>query len=150
MKRSFWSLFVSVVLGLAVSSGAANAEAVWFNIKGDSSKPNLDTVEVDVDSAIQQGDSRLVNLRVNRAGSRTAYDHLPYRSYHSSVLINCDTLTGNHSVLTLFSGPLWKGDQRVLRYIGADGPDLAFADMTPNPNARIIRAACSIASIKTR
>lgn len=150
MKRALSLLCVSIGLGLTVSSGWAHAEAVWFNVKGDGTKAGLDTVEVDVDSAIQQGDSRLVNIRVNRGSSRMAFDHLPYRSYHSSVLINCDRLTGNHSVLTLFNDPLWKGGERVLRYTGAQGPDMAFADMTPNPNARIIRAACSIASVKTR
>jgi hypothetical protein len=136
--------------GLLGVSTAVLADPVWLTILGNPLDPMSDAVQVDVTSAVAFETARVVTLRANRAKDRMARDGKPFRSYVSSVLIDCDTDSARHRVQDLYAGPLWTGAMRTARYNDNDIRRMAFQDMEANPKDRIIRAACAINLVKSK
>lgn len=142
MKTTFLALATTLLL---CAAAAARAEPSWLTVAGDAADPRADTVEVDAASAVAFDTMRLVRLRANRASTRMAGDGKPYRSYISHVMIDCEEKTAWHRSISLFTDPLWRGQQRLVEYKEGDDRNLAFADMPSDPKGRVIRAACAIA-----
>ena len=130
--------------------GAPPSDSKWLTVIGDPTQPAVDTVEVDAGSAVSFGKARLVGIRVNRANDRMALDQLPFRSYESLVVIDCDKRTARHNTQTLFPLPLWKGTPRAHTYDEKDIRDMAFRGVEPNPKERIIKAACFIELVQSK
>lgn len=137
-----------LLLSLGGNATTAVAEPVWLTILGDPLDPVSETVQVDVTSAVAFETARLVSIRANRSQNRMARDGQEFRSYLSSVLIDCDTGTARHRSQVLYSGPLWTGPMRSVKYDEQDVRMLAFRDMPANPKDRIIKAACAINMVK--
>lgn len=83
-----------------------------------------------------------MNLRVNRSGPRHNWDGVPYRSYESRVVFDCQARRAAYVAARFYIEPLWRGEpHHVADYSAAPKPML-FRDMKQNPTARIVRAAC--------
>lgn len=137
-----------LVLALSLTSLNVRAEPAWLTVQGDAGDASTDTVQVDAKSAVAFDQARLVNIRVNRSSSRTGYDGKPFRSYNSSVVIDCSKLTARHRTMDLFDGPFWTGKSRSFRYED-ELKTMEFRDMVPNPKDRIVKAACTTDLIRS-
>jgi hypothetical protein len=134
-----------VVIAIGLSSAAFAKDPAWLTIMGDARDAAADTLEVDATSAMAFESMRLVKMRVNRASPRVGYDGQAYRSYYSTAVVDCAGMKAWHRSLALFNEPLWSGQIRLREYTQADNRPVAFADMTPNPRERLLKAACAIA-----
>lgn len=126
----------------------AVADPVWLTIIGDPANASSETVQVDATSAVAFESARVVSIRANRAQNRPGRDGHDFRSYVSSVLIDCAAGTARHRAQTFYAEPLWTGAGRAVTYADSDVQTMAFRGMDSNPKARIIRAACSIELVK--
>ncbi|MES2911044.1 MAG: surface-adhesin E family protein [Pseudomonadota bacterium] len=123
----------------------AHAQATWFTVIGDDRDAALDTIQVDPES-MTSGDIRTLRVRVNRAAQRTSWDKVPYRSYRSLVTFDCVNRSARYVSITFYMQPLWKGEShKTSDYTTGIPRPMLFLDVTPNPSARIIRAACVVA-----
>ncbi|MFZ4287443.1 surface-adhesin E family protein [Variovorax sp. HJSM1_2] len=136
------------LLSLCGNAAAPVVEPIWLTILGDPLDPLSETVQVDVTSAVVFDTSRLVSIRANRSQDRMARDGQAFRSYVSSVMIDCETGVARHRSQMLYAGPLWTGSMRSVVYDEKDVRMLAFRDMAANPKDRIVKAACSINTVK--
>jgi hypothetical protein len=140
------------VLALAILSGAGplHADPLWLTLSGDASRSDLDSVQVMADSVTLSGTTGALQLRVNRAIARDAYDNIPYRSYIGWIKVDCTLREGRFQQLQYYSEALWTGEVRVVNFTEPNLPQLLFKDMQPNPTTRLIRAACSVDKVKTQ
>ncbi|MES2188614.1 MAG: surface-adhesin E family protein [Pseudomonadota bacterium] len=132
---------IAVVLCLWAAT-LAHADQNWFTVIGDDRDGASDTIQVDPES-MTSGDIRTLKVRVNRAVMRTSWDKVPYRSYDSLVIFDCVQRSARYVSITYHLLPLWKGDpHKTSDYTTGTPRPMRFLDVTPNPSARIIRAAC--------
>ncbi|MDH6590606.1 hypothetical protein M2165_000495 [Variovorax sp. TBS-050B] len=137
-----------VVAGLAMCAGLAWAQPAWFTVVGDPLDRMVDTVQVDPDRVTgdpaADGGTVEMRVRVNRAAPRYNWDGIPYRSYESRVVFDCRSKSAAYVHARYYAEPLWRGEpHHEADYADAPRP-LRFRDMTPNPTARIVRAACRL------
>lgn len=122
----------------------AHAQATWFTVIGNEKEAALDTIQVDPES-MTSGDIRTLKVRVNRAAMRTSWDKVSYRSYVSLVTFDCVNRSARYVSITYFAQPLWKGEShKTSDYTTGTPRPMLFLDVSPNPSARIIRAACVV------
>lgn len=139
-----------VAASLAMYGGLALAQTAWFTVAGDPLDKTAETVQVDpnrvaVPSASETGVVEM-KVRVNRAKPRYDWDGIPYRSYESRVIFDCRSKSANYVYVRYFAEPLWGGkSHHEAEYTDSPRP-MRFRDMSPNPTARIVRAACQPAS----
>lgn len=131
----------------ALHSHAAQPEAQlsgrnWFTVSGDPARPNTETVQVDPRALSPQGDLRTMLIRVNRAQERRNWDNEPYRSYESTVRVDCRSRKAYYLDATFYMEPLWQGQAHLAETYAQKLPPMLFKGMNPNPTERIIRAAC--------
>ncbi|MDM0043388.1 hypothetical protein QTH91_02740 [Variovorax dokdonensis] len=130
--------------------GAQTKEAppapAWFTVAGDAFKPQAETVQVDLSAIQLDGDSKTLNLRVNRANERQNWEGEPYRSYLAQVRVDCRANRAHYLQVDFYRRPLWEGEVQTRRDYRAKPPPMEFKGMEPNPTERIIRAACRAAA----
>ena len=131
------------LIAIGLLGGIAHAQSAWFTVVGDPQDKAADTVQVDPSRAAAAEPARQgMNLRVNRAAPRTNWDGVPYRSYESRVVFDCQARRASYVAARFYIEPLWQGEpHHVADYSNAPKPML-FRDMKQNPTARIVRAAC--------
>ncbi|CAA2099327.1 hypothetical protein VVAX_00181 [Variovorax paradoxus] len=122
--------------------GLAHAESGWFTVVGDPQDKVADTVQVDPDRVTPPEDARTMNLRVSRATARFNWDGIPYRSYESRVVFDCQSRRASYVAARFYIAPLWQGEPHHVADYSASPKPVLFLDMKPNPTARIVRAAC--------
>lgn len=131
-------------------SGAAHAQATWFNLMGDPADETVNTIDVDPSPVSIDGAQRVMRLRVSRSTDRVNWDGVLYRSYVAEVLIDCLYNTAHYQIVDYFSMPGWKNaPHRRMVYSQSDLRPMRFRDVVPNPTERIIRAACRTSAIIT-
>lgn len=139
---------ISIVLLLLLSwlPVAAWPQVAWLTVVGDPSDAALDTVQVDP-VPVEAGEVvKTLRVRVSRATQRTSWDGIGYRSYESTVLFDCERKTALYQSITYFSRPVWAGTPvRTVGYTQGTPRPMAFRDVRPNPNQRLINAACGSA-----
>jgi len=131
-------------MAIGLLGGMAHAQSAWFTVVGDPQDKAADTVQVDPSGAAAPAEParQAMNLRVNRAAPRTNWDGVPYRSYESRVVFDCQARRASYVAARFYIEPLWQGEpHHVADYSDAPKPML-FRDMKQNPTARIVRAAC--------
>ncbi|MES2509135.1 MAG: surface-adhesin E family protein [Pseudomonadota bacterium] len=129
--------------GASLANGPTHAQSSWFTVIGDDRDGASDTIQVDPES-MTSGDIRTLRVRVNRAVTRTSWDKIPYRSYQSLVRFDCVNRSARYISITYFTSPLWKGEaSRTSDYTSGTPRPMLFLDVSPNPSARIVRAACA-------
>ncbi|MDO9402773.1 MAG: hypothetical protein Q7T87_01945 [Polaromonas sp.] len=136
-----------VLLGL-LSGGAFAEEQNWFTIIGDALDPNVNTIQVDAVPVAVKSNIRLLNLRLSRAKPRVSGDGISFRSFQSLTEFDCERKTARYTRTQFYAEPLWKSPTRVMDYPSNDVRPMAFREIEPNPNERIIRAACSFDSVR--
>ncbi len=129
------------VLLWMVLAGAARSESTWLTVAGDPD--DLATNVIQVDPVDRDGDTRTMRVRVSRATPRVSWDGVPYRSYESNVLFDCSRQTARYLSITFFARPGWQGEPlRTVDYATGTPRWMEFRDVEPNPNRRIVNAAC--------
>jgi hypothetical protein len=149
MEKRWGAVWFIALFMLFFAAAPACAES-WFSITGDPADPAADTVQVAPDTVVVFTTLRVMKIRANRAVTRAGYDGVPYRSYVSTVQIDCETNEARFRKLELFYGPLWTGPNRVVDYPENEMPKMVFMDLQPNPVERIVQAACVVGKIQTR
>ncbi|WP_422830788.1 surface-adhesin E family protein [Variovorax sp. HJSM1_2] len=131
-------------------AGPLHADPLWLTLTGDATRADADSVQVLADSVNLNGTTGTLQLRVSRAGERSAYDDLPYRSYIGWIRVDCSQREGHFLQLQYYAEALWTGAVRLVNFTESNMPRLLFKDMDPNPTTRLIRAACSVEKVKTQ
>lgn len=132
-----------LVWGCAVVQ-AQQAEPTWLTVAGEPENPAADTVQVDPGSIEADEDQRTMRVRVSRSTLRTSWDGVPYRSYESSVRIDCRDHSARYLSITFYPLPRWQGaSHRTVDYSKGPVRAMGFRDIVPNPNQRIVVAACA-------
>ena len=139
----------AILLGVPVSVWAQVTPApMWLNILGDPGNPAADTVEVNPDPVSVNGPLRTMRVRVNRSGERKNWDGVPYRSYIAEVLFNCNDNNARYVAMEYYMQPNWKGEAHAAtKYTPSEARPMRFRDVTPNPAAQIIKAACRTSDV---
>lgn len=128
--------------GASLAAATAHAQSTWFTVIGDEKDGASDTIQVDPES-MTSGDIRTLRVRVNRAAVRTSWDNVRYRSYVSLVTFDCVQRSARYVSIAYYPLPLWMGEShKTSDYTTGTPRMMLFRDVTPNPSARIVRAAC--------
>jgi len=145
-------LAAKLVVVLALGCGVALAQVQpaeqtkteWLTVAGDALNAGVNTIQVDpvlVDSADGQ---RTMRVRVSRSAQRASWDGIPYRSFDSYVAFDCGNKTARYLSIRFYAQPQWKGEPRKTQsYTTGEPRMMEFRDIQPNPNTRIINAACA-------
>jgi hypothetical protein len=134
-----------LALGLPVC--VANAQDAWLTLLGDPSQANTNTIQVEPAAIESKGSIRVLKVRVSRALPRTSWDGVPYQSYESFVVFDCEKRTARYRSIDYFAQPLWAGKAyRSVDYTQGEPRWMLFREVEPNPNVRIINAACATAA----
>jgi hypothetical protein len=137
-----------MAIGMVGCCGIAFAQPGWFTVVGDPLDKAADTVQVDPDrvapaeNANGNATSKAMNLRVNRSAPRFNWEGIPYRSYESRVVFDCQSRRASYVAARFYIEPLWQGEPHHVADYGADPKPMLFKDMKINPTLRIVRAAC--------
>lgn len=117
------------------------AVPIWFTVMGDAEDPEVNTIQVDpVDI---EGRPQTKRVRVSRSTLRTSWDGIPYRSYTSAVVFDCDKHKARYLQLTYYDLPGWRGEpKKTVDYVTGTPRWMEFRDVSPNPTQRILNAAC--------
>lgn len=119
------------------------ADPLWLTISGDQADSHLNTVEVNPVPLEVQGDLRTMSIRVSRSSQRSSWEGIPYRSYYAMVTIDCKLEKAYYLSLDYYLQPAWKGRvHKKMSYTRETAKPMLFVGVTPNPTARIIKAAC--------
>lgn len=130
------------------SSLCLHAEGIWFNIMGDPANETVNTIEVDPTPVSISGEKRVMRVRVSRSADRVNSEGIPYRSYVSEVLFDCADHSARYLMIDFFRLPAWKGESHDRSaYPEREPRPMQFGEVEPNPDKRIIRAACQTGSI---
>ncbi|MFZ4286046.1 surface-adhesin E family protein [Variovorax sp. HJSM1_2] len=141
-------VWCGLISAQAQSPAAATSPAttpIWFTIMGDPDEPSVNTIQVDpVDI---EGKPRTKRVRVSRSTQRTSWDGVPYRSYTSAVVFDCEKHKARYLQLTYYDQPNWQGEpSKTVDYSTGTPRWMEFRDVTPNPTQRILTAACTAAA----
>ena len=138
---------IIAVLSVAACSGVWASNA-WLTVLGDPDDLSVNTIEVDPIPVSLPGLQRIMHVRVSRSAPRINWDGVPYRSYESKVLFECDKHKARYVSIVFYLQPGWTGvSHRTSEYSKADARRMEFRDVKPNPTLRIIRAACPTAIV---
>lgn len=135
-----------LVVSLLCSSAAwaQQVAETWLTIVGTPDNPALNTIQVDPASIEREEDLRSMRIRVSRSTQRTSWDGVTYRSYEARVQIDCRDHSARYKSITFYAQPTWRGSaHRTVDYSKGSVRAMAFKDVVPNPNQRIIYAACA-------
>ncbi|MES2999460.1 MAG: surface-adhesin E family protein [Pseudomonadota bacterium] len=132
-----------IILAAAVSSSAADTRS-WLTITGDVGNSSVNTIQVNPAPVEARGQFKTLQVRVSRSVQRTSWDGVPYRSYESTVVFDCSQRTARYERIDYYAQPFWAGKpSRSANYIKGEPRLMQFRDVEPNPNVRIIAAACA-------
>lgn len=138
-----------ILLALCLWRAAgAQAPSSWLTVTGDPTNPAVNTIEVDPTPVSVNANGRVMGVRVSRSEPRTSWEGAAYQSYKSQVLFDCLHKRAHYMAIDFYLAPLWQGEPYQTSVYGAQAHrSMRFLDVTPNPTARIIRAACESASV---
>ncbi len=133
------------------SSTDLSGATKWLTITGDSENDQVDTIMVAPTPVEVHGNVRAMSVRVSRAKVRTNPDGIKFRSFEALTEFDCDKRTARYVRTEFYEKPLWNGSPFTkTEYSKNDVRYMAFRDVTPNPNVRIIKAVCSIKNVASR
>lgn len=136
-----WSLCILVSL-LACGNAVANNHN-WLTVAGDATLAAAETVQVDPVTITSPAPGRRgMSIRVNRAAQRTSWDGVKYRSYVGLVHFDCSNAQALYTEIDFYARPLWQGESIKRSYTTGPQRPMRFLDFEPNPQSRIVKAAC--------
>jgi len=125
----------------------AKAQSDWLTVVGLQDEAAIDIVEVQLGSRASGSDLQNINLRVNRAATRTSTDGVVFRSFIATAVIDCVAKNGRFTSSAFYAEPLWQGQpHKALTFSATEVRPMLFRSIEPNPTERIIMAACPAAS----
>ena len=137
-----------LTLLLLLASPAAFAQGAWFTVLGDPANTAINTIQVDPAPIEITGDTRKLRVRVSRSADRTSWDGVPYRSYDATVLFDCVKNTARYVQIQYYKQPSWQGTlYKSVNYGGVVPRWMQFREVEPNPNERIVQAACGASRV---
>jgi len=149
----FYSRFIAsackLLMALHFLGGGALvfAQSSWLTVAGDPGDSQNDVVQIDPTSRAGTASLPTFNVRVSRAVLRISWDDIPYRSYASTVAIDCAENSGRYTEISFYMMPLWEGQShKTISFSAAESRPMRFRDIEPSPTSRIVRAACTSAN----
>ncbi|MEO8020359.1 MAG: surface-adhesin E family protein [Polaromonas sp.] len=116
---------------------------------GDPLDAAVNTIEVDPRPIAVNAHQRTLKLRVNRSVAKENRDGVPYRSFESQVVFDCNNKTARYAQISFYLLPVWQGpSHKTLVFPAAEPRWVEFRTIQPNPLARIIRAACETGAVQ--
>ena len=150
MRQTYWALHLGKVLFTAICIAVvlpARAQSDWLTVVGFPDDPAIDLVQVQLGSRPLGPDLQNINLRVNRALTRTSTDGVVFRSFTATAVVDCLAKNGRFMTSAFYTLPLWQGEpHRTLTFSPTEVRPMLFRNIDPNPTERIVRAACSVAT----
>lgn len=146
LEGTFSASLVRLLMGLSLVLGspAVKAESSWLTVSGNPDDFQTDVVQVDPASLSGNPSFPTLSVRVSRATLRTSWDNVPYRSYTSTVLIDCADKSGRYTEITFYMMPFWQGKpHKSTTFAPEEMRPMRFRQIEPNPTSRIVRAACA-------
>lgn len=147
-SRARWLAVLALCCAASLPALAAG-EHNWLTIVGDAVRTDIDTIQVDVKPVAIKANIRLMNLRLSRAKERINGDGIPFRSFEAIVEFDCLNNTARYTRTQFFARPLWTAPTRLMNFPSNDVRAMAFREIEPNPNDRIIRAACDFDDVSS-
>jgi hypothetical protein len=147
-RHAFIKLPVIYLVAMLVSAGAHAADT-WLTITGDPANSANHYIQVNVAAIDVKDDLRTLPVRINRATLwTTAGDGIQFRSVVTEVQIDCTQQTARYVKAAFYTQPDFRGEPfRISTYAGDDIRPMIFKDIDDDPNARIIKAACSARNV---
>lgn len=148
LRSAFTKLACAGMAALLISAGARAADT-WLTITGDPANSANHYIQVNVAAIDIKDELRVIPVRINRATLwTTAGDGIQFRSVVTEVQIDCAQQTARYVTAAFYTQPDFRGQPfRITTYAGDDIRPMIFKDIDDDPNARIIRAACSAKSV---
>lgn len=158
MPQAF-SLFVSarqafirlsaIFLAIVLVAAGAHAADTWLTVTGDPANSASHYVQVNVAAIDIKDDLRGIQVRINRATQwAPAGEGLQFRSVVTEVQIDCTQQIARYVKAAFYAQPDFRGEPfRVTTYAGDDIRPMIFKDTDDDPNARIVKAACSVKNV---
>jgi hypothetical protein len=139
------ALFLAAML-VTVDARAADT---WLTITGDPANSASHYVQVNVAAIQIKDDLRLLPVRINRATQwAPAGEALQFRSVVTEVQIDCTQQIARYVKAAFYAQPDFRGEPfRIATYAGDDIRPMIFKDSDDDPNARIVKAACSVKNV---
>ncbi len=132
------SLLTAVLLGLS-----AHAAETWLTITGDPGNSANHYIQVNPAAIDVKDDLRVIPVRINRATLWRTNEGIQFRSVTTEVQIDCTEQTARYLKASFYAQPDFRGQPFKVSVYGEDDiRPMTFRDITDNPNARIIKAAC--------
>lgn len=128
---------------------SVNAADTWLTITGDPSNSASHYIQVNVAAIQIKDDLRLLPVRINRATQwAPAGEALQFRSVATEVQIDCTQQIARYVKAAFYAQPDFRGEPfRITTYAGDDIRPMIFKDTDDDPNARIVKAACSVKNV---
>jgi hypothetical protein len=146
-----WALIRLPAMALAALLALAGAHAAdtWLTITGDPASSANHYIQVNAAAISIKDELRIIPVRINRATPWTAAgEGIQFRSVVTDVQIDCTQQTARYVKAAFYAQPDFRGEPfRVATYGGDDIRPMIFKDMSDDPNARIIKAACSVKNV---
>lgn len=133
------SLLAAALLGLS-----ADAAETWLTITGDPGNSANHYIQVNPAAIEIKDDLRVIPVRINRAKVWTTNEGIQFRSVETEVQIDCTQQTARYLKSSFYAQPDFRGQPfKVSVYAQDDVRPMTFKDIADNPDARIIKAACT-------
>ena len=139
----------AILLATALGAASAHAADTWLTITGDPANSASHYVQVNVAAIEVKEDLRLIPVRINRATQwAPAGEALQFRSVVTEVQIDCTQQIARYVKAAFYAQPDFRGEPfRITTYAGDDIRPMIFKDSDDDPNARIVKAACSVKGV---
>lgn len=139
-------VLTGVACSLLWGTAPAQPDNEWLTMAGEGEMPyktDQDLIQVHPQSIQIGPEFRTMEVRVNRNVQRTNWDGVPYRSYVSTVEVDCTKKTARYVLMHYYLTPVWSGPvYKTIAYPPQQLRMMAFRDVVPNPRERIVKAAC--------
>lgn len=147
-RQAFVKLQAIFLAAMLVTVGARAADT-WLTITGDPANSASHYVQVNVAAIQIKDDLRLLPVRINRATQwAPAGEALQFRSVVTEVQIDCTQQIARYVRAAFYAQPDFRGEPfRITTYAGDDIRPMIFKESDDDPNARIVKAACSVKNV---
>ena len=143
--RAAWN---SCTLALAAAPGLAASS--WLALVGDPANPAADYIEFDPASLAQENGLPVLSIRVSRVLARTTKEGIVFRSFESTVAVDCRQASARFVRASFYAEPGFKGQPfRTVTFGPADVRPMAFREIQGAPTQRVVRAACRHSAVKS-
>ena len=133
---------------IALLGPSALGAETWLTITGDPGNSANHYIQVNPAAIDIKDDLRVIPVRINRARTWATSEGVQFRSVETEVQIDCTRQTARYLKASFYAQPDFRGPPfKVSVYAQDDIRPMIFKDMSDDPNARIVKAACSVKNV---